>query len=383
MQLPSISVITPCFNAANTIAETIESVRSQDYPGVEHIVVDGGSRDGTVAILESETGLRWISEPDRGRVDAANKGAGMATGDVVAWLNADDRYEPGALRAAGKALSGNPAAAWATGYCRIIGADGREIRSAIAAYKNVLLRHWSLPLYLTQNFVADPATFVRRSALEEVGLLDERYRESHDYDLWLRVARRFGPPLVLRRELACFRMAEGVAQHGWVRASVPRALGGGARARRRVSAARRRQPDHERADRGRVPHASPTPPAGWSDALTRRREEPNPSIDSRPMARARHARPPASLALLLVAVALLGITWALLNPAWQSPDEQWHFGYAQTLAERGALPGGDGARGLLEGAVPGRRRLAVGQPGLQREPQGTLGHGHFRALAAG
>ena len=233
MQLPSISVITPCFNAANTIAETIESVRSQDYPGVEHIVVDGGSRDGTVAILESETGLRWISEPDRGRVDAANKGAGMATGDVVAWLNADDRYEPGALRAAGTALSGNPAAAWVTGYCRIIGADGREIRSAIAAYKNVLLRHWSLPLYLTQNFVADPATFVRRSALEEVGLLDERYRESHDYDLWLRVARRFGAPLVLRRELACFRMAEGsLSMDGFERqfrehSAVARAHGGG------------------------------------------------------------------------------------------------------------------------------------------------------------
>ena len=132
----------------------------------------------------------------------------MATGDVVAWLNADDRYEPGTLRAVGEALTREPRAAWATGYCRIIGADGGEIRSAITAYKNLLLRRWSLPLYLTQNFVSDPATFVRRSALEEVGLLDERYRMSHDYDLWLRVAQRYGGPVILRRELACFRMTE-------------------------------------------------------------------------------------------------------------------------------------------------------------------------------
>ena len=163
-----------------------------------------------MAILEAATGIRWISERDRGRVDAANKGARMASGDVVAWLNADDRYEPGALSGLREqALARHPEIAWVTGYCPIIDADGREIRSGITAYKNLLLRRWSLPLYLTQNFVSDPSTFVRRSALDQVGLLDERYRESHDYDLWLRVARRFGPPIVLRRELACFRMAEG------------------------------------------------------------------------------------------------------------------------------------------------------------------------------
>jgi glycosyltransferase involved in cell wall biosynthesis len=205
---PWISIVTPCFNAAATIEETLRSVGTQDYPQVEHIVVDGGSTDGTVRLLEGTPGIRWISEPDRGRVDAANKGARMASGDVVGWLNADDRYEPGTLQAVGEALTRDPQAAWATGYCRIVGADGGEIRSAITAYKNLLLRRWSLPLYLTQNFVSDPATFVRRSALEEVGLLDERYLMSHDYDLWLRVAERYGAPVILRRELACFRMTE-------------------------------------------------------------------------------------------------------------------------------------------------------------------------------
>src|SRR5215210_1978105 len=97
VDLPSISVITPCMNSAATLQETLDSVRGQAYPQLEHIVVDGGSTDGTLELLHAADDGRWVSEPDEGRVDAANKGLRMATGDVVAWLNADDRYEPGAL----------------------------------------------------------------------------------------------------------------------------------------------------------------------------------------------------------------------------------------------------------------------------------------------
>ena len=196
-------------NSAATLQETLDSVRDQGYPRVEHIVVDGGSTDGTLELLRAADDVKWVSEPDEGRVDAANKGLRMATGDVVAWLNADDRYEPGALHSVGRALAANPDAAWASGYCLIIDASGREIRRAVTSYKSFLLRRWTLGLYLTQNFVSDPATFVRRRALEGIGALDPTYRTSHDYDLWLRVARRFGPPVVIRRPLASFRMAEG------------------------------------------------------------------------------------------------------------------------------------------------------------------------------
>ena len=207
MALPSISIITPCLNAVGTLPETIASVRAQGYPDVEHLVVDGGSDDGSVALLERE-GVRHVSEPDRGLAHAMNKGFAMARGDIVAELNADDRYAPGALQAVGEAFAARPGAEWLTGRCTIIDADGQEIRKAVTAYKNALLRRYSLPLYITHNFISAPATFYRLDAVRACGGFDERYRISVDYDLQLKLARR-GDPIVLDRELAAFRMAEG------------------------------------------------------------------------------------------------------------------------------------------------------------------------------
>jgi glycosyltransferase involved in cell wall biosynthesis len=208
MKLPSITVVTPCLNAAATIRETLDSVHGQGYERLEHVVVDGGSTDATVAIAREYPGVKVISEPDRGRPDAANKGIALATGDVVAFLNADDVYAPKALRRVGFAFAAVPDAQWVTGYCRIVDGDGEEIRHGVTRYKSWLLRHWSYGLYLTQNFVSDPATFVRREALERVGGFEERYPTAHDYDLWLRVG-RLGPPAVIEETLASFRMSEG------------------------------------------------------------------------------------------------------------------------------------------------------------------------------
>lgn len=206
--LPTLTIITPCLNAVTTLPATLESVRAQGYPGLEHVVVDGGSTDGTVELLRAAEGIRWLSEPDRGLSHALNKGIAMAHGEVIGELNADDVYEPGALTAVGEALRDRPNAMWLTGYCRIIDGEGREIRRPVTAYKNWLLRRYSLGLYLTHNFVSAPATFFRRSALEEAQGFDERYRISVDYDLQLRIARRH-EPIVLRRYLSAFRMVEG------------------------------------------------------------------------------------------------------------------------------------------------------------------------------
>lgn len=208
--LPSITVVTPTFNAAATIAETLASIQSQGYERLEHVVVDGGSTDGTLELLERESAagrLRFISEPDDGLSDAFNKGVAMATGDFVGWLNADDVYEPGALNAVGAAIAAHPDAEWAVGRCKIMGGDSEESRKAVTAYKNFLLKRFSLRLYLTNNFVSSPATFAKRSVLDEIGALDVRFTYSADYDLWLRLARR-GDPVYVDADVARFRMAD-------------------------------------------------------------------------------------------------------------------------------------------------------------------------------
>jgi glycosyltransferase involved in cell wall biosynthesis len=205
----SFSIVTPCLNAEATIAEALRSVREQGYRALEHVVVDGGSTDGTMEIVRAAGDhVRWISEPDRGLSDAMNKGIAMAQGDVIGWLNADDVYLPGALRRVADAFAHRPDAEWVTGRCLIVDADGGEIRRSITRYKDALHRRYSFPLFLTQNFVSSPATFVRRDALQAVGGFDERFRYSMDYDAWLKLARR-SAPVVIDAPLACFRMAEG------------------------------------------------------------------------------------------------------------------------------------------------------------------------------
>ena len=206
--LPSITVVTPCLNARATLREALDSVRRQRYPALEHLVIDGGSTDGTVELLEAADDVRFISEPDGGLSDAVNKGIRLAGGDVIGWLNADDVYLPGALERVGGAFADRPDALWATGRCLIEDGASSEIRRGVTAYKDFFLRRYSYGLLLTQNFVSCPSTFVCRDAFERVGLLDERFKYSMDYDLWLRLG-RLGDPLFIDAPLAAFRMAEG------------------------------------------------------------------------------------------------------------------------------------------------------------------------------
>jgi glycosyltransferase involved in cell wall biosynthesis len=205
-RLPSLTIITASYNGAATIAETLESVRSQRYDGeLEHIVVDGGSTDATMDIVRA-AGLRHVSEPDRGLTHALNKGIAMARGELVGSLNADDTYLPGALQRVGEAFAAHPGAEWVTGPCTIVDGEGREIRRRVTAYKNFFLRHHSFRAHLLQNHVSAPSTFARRAALEAVGGYDERFRWSADYDMWLKLGRR-GGPVILPAPLATFRMA--------------------------------------------------------------------------------------------------------------------------------------------------------------------------------
>jgi len=204
--LPRITIITPSYNQGNFIEQTINSVLSQNYPDLEYIVMDGGSTDSTLEMLEKyDSRLFWISERDRGQSHAINKGLRMATGEIIAFLNSDDLYEPGALLKVGKFFAAHPAACWLTGKCRTIGPNGKEIRKAITLYKNVWLKTKSYPVLLVLNYISQPATFWRRKVIDSVGEFDESIRYAMDYDYSLRVGRSF-KLWVLNEYLASFRV---------------------------------------------------------------------------------------------------------------------------------------------------------------------------------
>jgi glycosyltransferase involved in cell wall biosynthesis len=204
--LPKISVVTPSYNQAAFLEQTIQSVLSQGYPELEYIVMDGGSTDGSVDILKRYTDqLHWVSEKDSGQSHAINKGMRMASGDVLAYLNSDDCYEPGALLRVGQFFAEHPQAHWLTGRCRVIDPQGLEIYKAITLYKNIWLRLRSITVLKILDYVSQPATFWSREVIREVGFFDEELQFAMDYDYSLRVANRF-KLYVLNEYLAAFRI---------------------------------------------------------------------------------------------------------------------------------------------------------------------------------
>ncbi|MFZ2976073.1 MAG: glycosyltransferase family 2 protein [Candidatus Moraniibacteriota bacterium] len=200
-----ISIITPSFNQAQFIERTIKSVLEQNYPDLEYIVMDGGSTDGTVEILKKYSDrIIWKSEKDRGQSDAINKGLKIATGDIVAYLNSDDTYEPKALQKVADYFSRNPNSKWAYGKCKIINANDQEIRKPITWYKNFLLKKYSYSKLLCENFISQPAVFWKREIHSELGFFNESEHFCMDYEFWLRIGRKY-PAGVINDYLANFR----------------------------------------------------------------------------------------------------------------------------------------------------------------------------------
>jgi glycosyltransferase involved in cell wall biosynthesis len=197
-ELPLVSIVTPSLNQARYIEHTIESVAAQDYPRIEHVVVDGGSTDGTLEILKRFEHLRWVSEPDRGQSDAIRKGFALAAGDIFAWLNADDLYLPGAVSTAVAALR-------RSGAGLVYGA-WRQIDEHGATLRDVPSKPWDYERLLERaNFVSQPTTFFTRAAYEAVGGVDYRYRYAMDHDLWLKIGARF-EVCRIEETLAAFRI---------------------------------------------------------------------------------------------------------------------------------------------------------------------------------
>lgn len=184
--LPLVSIVTPTYNQAEFLEETILSVLNQDYPNTEYIIIDGGSTDGSVDIIRKYANrlAYWVSEPDRGQAHAINKGWQRATGEIVAWLNSDDTYEPRAVRVAVKLLNENPGAGMVAGAINIVDRDGNYLRT-----------EYSVPLNAAASLrfrggwhIQQPAVFIRSSVLDRVGMLNESIHYALDIDLWTRIA---------------------------------------------------------------------------------------------------------------------------------------------------------------------------------------------------
>jgi glycosyltransferase involved in cell wall biosynthesis len=206
LERPKISVVMPCLDQVAFVRSAILSVVAQkgDFD-VECIVVDGGSTDGTLDVLESfGERIRWVSGRDGGQSDALNKGFAMASGEVLGWLNGDDLLAPGAMQRVADEFRRRPEVRWLYGKVKIIDRDGREIRRPITAYKNRRMRTFSYRRLLVENWISQMGVFWRRSAHDEVAPLRHDLHWAMDYDFWLRLGARW-PGQFVDAYLAAFR----------------------------------------------------------------------------------------------------------------------------------------------------------------------------------
>jgi len=182
-----ISVITPSFNQGKFIERTIQSVLNQNYPDFEHIIIDGGSTDGTIEILKKYSHLIWVSEKDKGQSDALNKGFGKATGDIIAWINSDDWYEQNTFSAVSKFFKKYQYKNIVMGNCNLVDENGKVFDRVINYERGFEeLKNFRAP----RSIPTQPAVFFRKKLLEEYGLLDLNLEYTMDYDLWMRFAKK-------------------------------------------------------------------------------------------------------------------------------------------------------------------------------------------------
>jgi glycosyltransferase involved in cell wall biosynthesis len=198
---PLVTIVTPSYNQAPFLETTIRSVLEQDYPNIEYIIIDGGSTDGSLDIIKKYANRLafWSSEKDRGQTDAINKGFARATGEMMAWINSDDTYEPGAIREAVAEMQAHPEVGLVYGDTNFIDDQGRVIGRFPAAQTDYHR--------LRRGYVHIPqqAAFFRRDLWQQVEPLDPSFFFAMDYDLWVRIA-RLAPLLYTRRVWANFRL---------------------------------------------------------------------------------------------------------------------------------------------------------------------------------
>jgi len=186
--LPKISIVTPSLNQGEFIETCIRSIMEQDYPNLEHIIIDGGSTDSTIDVLKKYPHVKWISEPDSGQSEAINKGMRMASGELVNWLCADDELFPGALEKIAKlyAESGRPDVV-GFGAKAVFPEEERVIiyRPLDPVTLKAVVEYWKAP---KRCWIMQPATYYKKELFERTGGLKEHLQLSMDYDMWVRFA---------------------------------------------------------------------------------------------------------------------------------------------------------------------------------------------------
>jgi len=184
MSPPRITLVTPTYNQAEFLPEMLRSVDAQDYPNLEHIVVDALSTDATPRLLAEASAphRRILREADRGQSDAINKGMSIGEGDIAGWLNSDDRLRPGALHAVANAFQAHPSAT-------VVFGTGSRIDRGGSVVREIPHRPFDRSLLASAFYVLQPAMFFRREVFLEVGGLDENLEYAMDWDLLIRLAR--------------------------------------------------------------------------------------------------------------------------------------------------------------------------------------------------
>lgn len=200
-RLPRLAIVTPSYNTGRYIGAAIDSVLSQQGVEFDYLVMDGGSTDGTIEVLKGYgPRLRWVSERDQGQSDAINRGFESSQGEILGWLNSDDTYAPGALRAVAEYFGAHPDADVVYGNATYTDARGRHIADCVHVEpysRHRLLRY--------SDFLVQPATFFRRRIFHRAGGLDPSLHWALDYDLWVRIAAAGGKFAYLPRLLAHYR----------------------------------------------------------------------------------------------------------------------------------------------------------------------------------
>jgi GT2 family glycosyltransferase len=180
-----VSIVTPSYNQAPFLEQTIQSVLEQDYPQIEYIVVDGGSTDNSVEVIQkyADRLAYWISEKDSGQAEAINKGFKRANGEIIAWLNSDDYYMQDTISAVVKCFEQNPDVVMVYGDMLAVDGDGQTIN--ILKYKQLSLKD-----LLCFQIIGQPSVFFRRSPFEKAGWLDPTFHFMLDHHLWIRLAQQ-------------------------------------------------------------------------------------------------------------------------------------------------------------------------------------------------